>query len=176
MFVIKQHQASEHAEVTIRAALPTQDSPGIWNILEPVFRAGETYTLPSDISADAALEYWFRSPHQVFVAQDNNQLVGTYFLQPNQQGGGSHVANCGYVTAAWATGRGVARAMCAHSLQLAKERGFRAMQFNFVVSTNRRAVALWQSFGFEIVGRLSAAFHHPTQGYVDAFVMYRSLV
>jgi ribosomal protein S18 acetylase RimI-like enzyme len=97
-------------------------------------------------------------------------------LQPNQQGGGSHVANCGYVTAPWATGRGVARAMCAHSLDRARERGFRAMQFNFVVSTNQRAVALWQSLGFEIIGRLPGAFQHPTAGFVDALVMYRSLI
>src|SRR5258708_40170131 len=102
-------------------------------------------------------------------------MLGTYFLQPNQQGGGSHVANCGYVTAPWATGRGVARAMCAHSLERARERGFKATTFNFVVSTNDRAVALWRSFGFEIVGRLPGAFHHPTAGFVDAFVMYRSL-
>ena len=159
----------------IRLADPARESDLIWAILEPVFRAGETYTVPCDISRDGALEYWFHSPHEVFVAEEDHQLAGTYFLQPNQQGGGSHVANCGYVTAPWATGRGVARAMCAHSLERAKERGFRAMQFNFVVSTNVRAVALWQSFGFEIVGRLPAAFRHPTEGYVDALVMYRRL-
>jgi len=110
------------------------------------------------------------------VAEDNAGVVGTYFLQPNQQGGGLHVANCGYVTAPWATGRGVARAMCAHSLDRARERGFKAMQFNFVVSANERAIALWQSFGFEIVGRLPGAFHHPAAGFVDALVMYRSLL
>jgi ribosomal protein S18 acetylase RimI-like enzyme len=102
--------------------------------------------------------------------------VGTYFLQANQQGGGSHVANCGYITVPWATGRGVARSMCAHSLERARERGFTAMQFNFVVSTNERALALWQHFGFEIVGRLPGAFQHPIKGFVDALVMYRSLL
>ncbi|HVM75817.1 MAG TPA: GNAT family N-acetyltransferase, partial [Candidatus Saccharimonadales bacterium] len=101
--------------------------------------------------------------------------VGTYFLRANQGGGGSHVANCGYVTVTKATGKGVARAMCAHSLEHAKKRGFRAMQFNFVVSTNERAVRLWKSFGFEVVGTLPGAFLHPTAGYVDAYVMYRSL-
>jgi ribosomal protein S18 acetylase RimI-like enzyme len=122
-----------------------------------------------------ALDYWFGSQHEVFVAEEDGQVLGTYFLQPNQRGGGSHVGNCGYVTAPWATGRGVARAMCAHSLERARERGFKAMQFNFVVSTNKRAIALWQSFGFEIVGRLPGAFEHPTVGFVDALVMYRSL-
>jgi len=152
------------------------DADSIWSILEPVIRAGETYTLPREMSRQEALAYWFAPQHEVFVAQPDGQILGTYFLQPNQLGGGSHVANCGYVTAPWATGRGVARAMCAHSLERARERGFQAMQFNFVVSTNERAVALWRSFGFEIVGRLPGAFHHPTAGFVDALVMYRSLV
>ena len=158
-----------------RASLPT-DADSVWAILEPTIRAGETYTLPRDMSRDDALDYWFAPGHEVFVAEENSILVGTYFLQSNQQGGGSHVANCGYVTAPWATSRGVARAMCAHSLDRARQRGFTAMQFNFVVSANERAVALWQAFGFEIVGRLPGAFHHPTMGYVDALVMYRSLL
>ncbi len=158
----------------IRTSLP-DDADSIWAILEPTIRAGETYTLPRETSRQEAFAYWFAPQHEVFVAQADTQILGTYFLQPNQLGGGSHVANCGYVTAPWATGRGVARAMCAHSLERARERGFKAMQFNFVVSTNDRAVALWRSFGFEIVGRLPGAFHHPTAGFVDAFVMYRSL-
>lgn len=160
----------------IRSASPHADSDSIWPILEPTIRAGETYTLPLDMPRQNALDYWFAPQHEVFVAEENGQIVGTYFLQPNQQGGGSHVANCGYITASWATGRGVARAMCAHSLDRARARGFKAMQFNFVVSTNKRAIALWQRFGFEIVGRLPGAFHHPAEGYVDAFVMYRSLL
>lgn len=160
----------------IRPATSSAHADFVWAILEPTIRAGETYTLPREMSRERALDYWFAPPHEVFVAEDNAHILGTYFLQANQQGGGSHVANCGYVTAPWATGRGVARAMCAHSLGRARERGFQAMQFNFVVSTNERAVALWQSFGFEIVGRLPSAFHHPTAGYVDALVMYRSLL
>ena len=160
----------------IRQATPSPDADFIWPILEPVIRAGETYPLPLDMTRTQAMAYWFAPQHEVFVAEEHRQILGTYFLQPNQQGGGSHVANCGYVTAPWATGRGVARAMCTHSLEHARARGFRAMQFNFVVSTNERAVTLWQSFGFEIVGRLPGAFRHPTQDYVDALVMYRSLL
>ena len=102
-------------------------------------------------------------------------MLGTYYLRPNQAGGGSHVCNCGYMTAPNATGRGVARQMCEHSLQYARLFGYRAMQFNFVVSTNERAVSLWRSLGFEIAGRLPLAFRHPVQGYVDALVMFRSL-
>jgi ribosomal protein S18 acetylase RimI-like enzyme len=151
------------------------DHDAIWSILEPVIRAGETYTLPRDMSREAALAYWFDPAHEVFVAEEGSAILGTYFLQANQRGGGAHVANCGYITSGQATGRGVARTMCAHSLDRASERGFRAMQYNFVVSTNVRAVRLWESLGFVIVGRLPEAFEHPTQGYVDALVMYRNL-
>jgi len=160
--------------MTIRTAT-TNDIDAIWKILEPVIRGGETYTLPSDLNREEALAHW-RSPcHEVFVAEENGQILGTYFLRANQKGGGAHVANCGYITAPWAGGRGVARAMCEHSLERAKARGFRAMQFNFVVSSNERAVRLWQSLDFEIVGRLPGAFLHPTLGAVDALVMYRQL-
>jgi ribosomal protein S18 acetylase RimI-like enzyme len=152
-----------------------RDVHAIRATLEPVIRAGETYTLPRNMPCEGALAYWFSAGHEVFVAEDHGEIVGTYFLRANQQGGGAHVANCGYVTAPQAMGRGVARAMCAHSLERARQRGFRAMQFNFVVSTNERAVRLWQSFGFEIVGRLPKAFAHPTLGFVDAYVMYRQL-
>jgi ribosomal protein S18 acetylase RimI-like enzyme len=152
-----------------------KDADALWAILEPMIRTGETYPLPRDMDRDRALAYWLLPTHEVFVTEDHSEIVGTYFLQANQKGGGAHVANCGYITARHATGRGVARAMCAHSLDRARERGFRAMQFNFVVSTNERAVRLWQSFGFEIVGRLPGAFQHPTLGLVDTLVMYRDL-
>ena len=158
----------------IRPAI-SEDSNAIWAIMEPIIRAGETYTLPRDMNKEAALAYWFSTEREVFVAEDQGETVGTYCLQANQKGGGSHVANCGYMTAMSATGRGVARAMCTHSLDRARERGFRAMQFNFVISTNDRAVRLWQTFGFEIVGRLPGAFHHPARGYVDAYIMFRNL-
>lgn len=160
--------------LTIRAATPDDDA-SIWEILEPVIRAGETYTLAQEINRDEALTYWCADRHEVFVAEENGDVIGTYFLRANQSGGGSHVANCGYITAIRASGRGVARAMCTHSLEHAKSKGFRAMQFNFVVSTNERAVRLWQSLGFEIAGRLREAFLHPRAGYVDAYVMYRML-
>ncbi len=152
-----------------------KDAHAIWAIMEPIVRAGETYTLPRDMNKEAALAYWFSSEREVFVAEDSGEIVGTYCLQANQKGGGAHVANCGYMTAVSATGRGVARAMCAHSLDRARERGFRAMQYNFVIRANERAVRLWQSFGFDIVGTLPKAFLHPTLGYVDAYVMYRDL-
>ena len=160
--------------MTVRAALAS-DSDAVWAILEPVIRAGETYTLPREMGRREALAFWLAPSHEVFIAEDSGQAVGTYFLRPNQAGGGAHVANCGYITATAASGRGVARAMCAHSLDRARTRGFRAMQFNFVVAANERAVRLWQSLGFAIVGRLPEAFRHPSLGYVDAYIMHRML-
>jgi ribosomal protein S18 acetylase RimI-like enzyme len=153
----------------------TDDKASIWRVMEPIIRAGETYALPCDMSEADALAYWQAPSHDVFVAERDGDMVGTYYLRPNQSGGGAHVANCAYISAGWATGQGVARAMCAHSLAQAKARGFRAMQFNFVVASNTRAVALWQTFSFQIVGRLPAAFEHPRLGLVDAYVMYRAL-
>src|SRR5271156_1049191 len=158
----------------IRPALRS-DADAVWAILEPTIRAGETYTLPMDTTREDALAYWLSPDHEVFLAEESETALGTYFLRANQRGGGSHVCNCGYVTAPNATGRGIARAMCAHSLERARERGFLAMQFNFVVSSNERAVRLWESFGFAIVGTLQRAFLLPHLGYVDAYVMYREL-
>jgi ribosomal protein S18 acetylase RimI-like enzyme len=149
------------------------DAGAIWRVIGPTIRAGETYALDREMSEADALAYWLAADRETFVAEDGGEVVGTYFLRANQAGGGRHVCNYGYVTSAAATGRGVARAMCQHSLD--RQRGYRAMQFNFVVSTNSRAVALWQSFGFEIVGRSPEAFEHPSQGYVDALVMFRRL-
>ena len=153
----------------------SSDHDAIWAIIEPVIRAGETYALPRDMSRENALAYWCAKDRRTFVAEDENGIVGTYYLRANQQGGGAHVANCGYITAADVSGRGIARRMCEHSLEEARCAGFRAMQFNFVVSTNQRAVALWESLGFATLTRLPQAFLHPREGYVDALVMFRTL-
>jgi ribosomal protein S18 acetylase RimI-like enzyme len=158
----------------IRAA-ESADDGAIWAILEPIIRAGETYTLPSDMTREAALLYWRSPAHEVFIAEQDGAIIGTYYLRANQQGGGAHVANCGFMTTPAMSGRGVARAMAEHALAHARERGFRAMQFNFVVSSNERAVRLWQSLGFAIVGRVPQAFDHPRFGLVDALVMHRLL-
>lgn len=152
-----------------------EDHDAIWRILEPTISAGETYALPSNMSKTEAIAYWTGSDRQPFVAEENGQIIGTYYLRANQGGGGAHVANCGYLTADHARGRGVARRMCEHSLQYAREHGFRAMQFNFVISTNERAIRLWQSLGFNIVGSLPLAFLHPHHGYIDALVMFQAL-
>jgi len=161
--------------LNIRNAQPG-DWKSIWAILEPTIRAAETYSLDPGMTEDQAKDYWLSQDKETFVAELDGRILGTYYLKPNQAGGGRHVCNCGYMTSARATGRGIARRMCEHSLEYARSRGYRAMQFNFVVSTNERAVRLWQSLGFEIVGRLPGAFRHPSRGYVDALMMFRTLV
>jgi ribosomal protein S18 acetylase RimI-like enzyme len=160
--------------LTIRPATPADDD-AIWAILEPVFRAGQTYPIPRDVSRTDALAYWYTPGHSVFVAENAGRIVGSYYLRANTRGGGAHVANCGYMTAQEETDRGVARAMCMHSLDEARARGFTAMQFNFVIASNAPAVHLWQSCGFDIVGTLPGAFAHPDRGPVDALVMFRTL-
>jgi len=150
------------------------DTDAIWRIVEPIVRAGDTYALPPTMSREEALAYWLDAP-QVYVAEDGGEVVGTYVLRAIRPGGGAHVANCGYMVAPWASGRGVGRTMCVDSIARARAQGYRAMQYNFVVSTNDRAVRLYEHLGFTIAGRLPGAFAHPTQGYVDAYVMFLTL-
>lgn len=153
------------------------DWPSVWTILEPIFRAGETYAYPRDVTEGDARRRWTGAPHEVFVAADAaaGGLLGTYYLTPNHDGPGAHVCNCGYAVSSAARGRGVASAMCEHSQRVAVSRGFRAMQFNLVAATNEGAVRLWSKLGFATAGTLPGAFRHPTHGFVDAFVMFKAL-
>lgn len=151
------------------------DADALWALLEPVFRAGETYCQPRDISRAEALASWTGAPRQVVLAEAARRAAGTAYLVRNQPGPGDHVCNAGFVTAGWAAGRGVARALLGHVMEAARAQGFRAMQFNFVVATNARAIATWQRAGFAVVGRLPRAFRHPREGLVDALVMHRDL-
>lgn len=161
--------------VTIRP-IAKSDWQAIWSVLEPVFRAGDTYSFAAEITETEAFKAWVETPAATFVAEDESgQILGTYFIKANQPGQGAHVCNCGYVVAEAARGQGIASAMCEHSQQEALRRGFRSMQYNLVVSTNTGAVRLWQKLGFEIVGTLPEAFRHPTKGFVDAYVMSKKL-
>lgn len=161
--------------IDIRSATPA-DWPGIWEVLEPMIREGTTYPLSRELDEAGAQDYWFAQDKQVFVAtNDEGVIVGSYTLRPNSTGPAAHVANAGYVVRADQRGKGIAQKLCRHSLRTAHAQGFRAMQYNLVISTNIRAVRLWQHMGFHIVGTLPGAFQHPELGYVDALVMYRSL-
>jgi L-amino acid N-acyltransferase YncA len=162
--------------VLIRPYLP-DDWNSVWAMLEPVFRAGDTYAVPQDVSAEAAKELWTGGGKQVFVGVDGTtgQLLGTYYLKPNCAGPGSHVCNCGYVVSEQARAVGLGSRLCEHSQAEAVSRGFRAMQYNLVVATNEHAVRLRLRMGFRIVGTLPQAFRHPEFGFVDAHVMYKLL-
>jgi ribosomal protein S18 acetylase RimI-like enzyme len=147
----------------------------VWAILEPVFREGESFPQSTDITEEQAYRSWIEMQGHTYVAEDDGHILGTYTLKPNQQGLGSHVCNCGYIVSANARRRGVATAMCRHSQEEARRLGYRAMQYNLVVSTNERAVKLWTSLGFTTIGRLPGAFKSTRHGYVDALVMYKTL-
>ena len=149
----------------------------VWPIFREVLAAGDTYTYPADLSLDQARAMWTTPPARCFVAEAQGDVLGCYRLAPNQMPGspGDHVANGSYMVASQARGRGVGEVLCRHSLETAREAGYAAMQFNFVVSTNTAAVRLWQRCGFAIVGTLPGAFRHPGLGSVDGLVMYRTL-
>jgi L-amino acid N-acyltransferase YncA len=163
------------AFIKVRAATEA-DGDAIWKIFRGVIAAGETYPINPGISRDGALAYWFQRRGQVWIAENDRQIVGSYSLHPNQSGGGAHVANAAFIVAKEARGQGIGRALGEHCFNEARRLGFRAMQFNFVISTNEAAVKLWQDLGMKIVGTLPGAFRHPRKGYVDVYVMYRSLV
>jgi ribosomal protein S18 acetylase RimI-like enzyme len=160
--------------ITIRPA-EHRDEDALWRIFQAVVTPGDTYAFPADMSRQDALAMWMAPAAHAYVASDGDEIVGTYLLKANQPGRGAHVSNAAFMVAPAAQGRGVGRAMGEHCLAEARRLGFRAMQFNLVVSTNEPAVALWEKLGFEIIGTLPEAFDHKTLGLVDAYVMYRSL-
>lgn len=147
----------------------------IWPIFNEVVKAGETYAYETEITKDQAEKIWLDAPRKTFVAEENGKIYGTYYIKTNQAGPGNHVCNCGYMVSSIARGRGLATTMCEHSQEMALKLGYKAMQFNFVASSNEGAVRLWNKLGFETVGRLPSAFNHPTKGYVDALVMFKWL-
>lgn len=152
------------------------DFAAIWPIFQRIAAAGDTYAYSRDISEQEAQRIWMRLPAKTFVVEESEQILGTYYIKTNQAGPGAHVCNCGYMVADSARGRGLATAMCEHSQQIAIELGYRAMQFNFVASTNIGAIRLWETLGYHTVGQLPGAFNHPVEGDVDALVMYKWLL
>ncbi len=145
------------------------------SFIKNIIAAGETYALDRNMSEQEIESYFFREGNHAYKAVLENEIVGVYYLRPNQSGGGDHVANAGFMVSEKARGKGVARAMAQHAVETAKQLGFEAMQFNFVVSVNMVAVKLWQSLGFEIVGTIPKGFKHPNGNKVDAFVMHKFL-
>ncbi|WP_432797111.1 N-acetyltransferase family protein [Poriferisphaera sp. WC338] len=158
----------------IREAV-TDDFAGVWSIFSAVVSKGDTYAYPKDMTADEARVIWMEKTRCTYVVVDEGEIVGTYYLKTNYDGPGDHVCNCGYMVADDARGKGLATMMCEHSQKVAVALGYKAMQFNFVATSNAGAVRLWERLGFEVVGRLPWAFKHPNEGYVDALVMYKWL-
>jgi L-amino acid N-acyltransferase YncA len=151
------------------------DWPGIWAIFHAVVATGDTYAYPPDMSEADARQTWMNPGLATYVAERGGEIVGTYVLKPNQPALGAHVANAGYMVRPGAFGGGIGTGMAEHSLAEARAAGYRAMQFNAVVSTNTRAVALWQRLGFDVIGTVPEGFHHRELGYVDTIIMYRRL-
>jgi GNAT superfamily N-acetyltransferase len=147
----------------------------VWPIFRDVVAAGDTYIYDPAISREQALSIWAAPPARCFLAEQDGAIVGTYSLRPNHVGLGDHVANAGYMVAPQARGRGIGGVLCEHSMEMARQSGFRAMQFNLVVVSNEVAVRLWQKHGFRIVGRVPGAFRHAQHGLTDVYVMHRFL-
>ena len=145
-------------------------------MIEPVFRAGETFPCAPDISKQDSHQYWVETPRATYVAvDDDGTILGSYYIRPNQPALGAHVCNCGYIVAEAARGKGIASALCQHSQAQALELGFTAMQYNLVVATNEAAIHIWKKNGLKIIGTLSGAFQHARLGLVDAYIMYKTL-
>lgn len=158
----------------IRRAIQS-DFSSMWPIFQQVVAPGVSYVFSADTSDQNAFAYWFAPGITSYVAEDNGKIVGMYKLVANQRDLGSHVANASFMVDPEFSGKGAGKEMGRHCLHQAKEAGYLAMQFNFVVSTNQAAVALWQKLGFSIVGTLPKAFLHKELGHVDAYVMHRFL-
>jgi len=158
----------------IREATDT-DFEEIWQIFHEIVSSGDTYAYPQNTSKDEANKLWMHLPRKTFVAEEEGEILGTYYIKTNQAGPGNHVCNCGYMVSPKARNKGLAASMCEHSQRIAIELGYRAMQFNYVAASNESAIRLWKKLGFDTVGRLPKAFNHPALGYIDALVMFKWL-
>lgn len=159
----------------VRRANIETDLDGVWDIFKAVIVSGDTYVFHSDTPKDSLYMHWFADGMDTFVAVDNDDIVGTYIIKPNQIARGNHIANCSYMVSPKHHGRGIGTLLCEHSIAFARKQGFLGIQFNLVVSTNTVAVNLWQKFGFEIIGTTPGGFRHKTLGFVDSYIMYKDL-
>lgn len=167
-------ETSRRGQLTIRVA-EDRDRDAIWEIFRATIAPGDAFVYDPATPREEAMAYWFASGTRTYVAEVAGEIVGSYILRPNRPGLGNHVSNAGFMVSPQARGHGVGRAMGEHAMEEARRLGYRAMQFNFVISTNESAVHLWQALGFKIVGTLPGAFRHSKKGFVDAYVMFRLL-
>jgi L-amino acid N-acyltransferase YncA len=166
---------NQRDKFTIRS-YEEKDWPEVWGIVDPVFRAGSTYAFSPEITEQEAKKVWIETPQATYVCEDiDENIIGTYYIKPNQPALGAHVCNCGYIVHERVRGQGVASTMCKHSQEVAVKLGFKAMQYNLVVSSNEGAIRLWKKHDFSVIGVLPKAFNHKELGFVDALVMYKQL-
>ena len=147
----------------------------LWPIFHSVVSKGETYVYSTETSFEQAYHIWMDRPLKTYVVEFNSEIVGTYYIKPNFSGLGSHICSCGYMVHEEYRNQGIASEMCNHSFDVAKQFGFSAMQFNFVVSSNVASIALWKKMGFSIVGTVPNAYQHSVKGLVDVYIMHRLL-
>lgn len=153
----------------------SNDQDAIWHIMQPIIVQGDSYVYDPTLSKQEALADWMGPDNTCYVAEKDNEIVGSYILKPNKPGLGAHIANASFMVKQQAKGQKVGLTMGQHALEKAKEEGFHAMQFNMVVATNKAAIALWKKLGFIVIGTIPDGFNQTGRGYVDAFIMYKKL-
>jgi len=151
------------------------DYDGVWEIFSSVIKTGDTYVFDPDTPKSSLQKFWYADTMDTFVAVDNHEIVGTYFIKPNQVDLGNHIANCGYMVSPRHQGKGIGKLLCEHSITFAKEKKYQGIQFNIVISTNFNAVKLWKRLGFEIIGTTPKGFRHKQLGLVDTYIMFRAI-
>lgn len=151
------------------------DIDQIWEIFSKVIKNGDSFVFDPNTPREDLKKHWIADYMETFVLEENNIILGSYFIKPNQVDLGSHIANCGYMTNPEERGKGIGGKLCEHSIKIAKERNYEGMQFNIVVSTNNVAVELWKKYGFEIIGITPRGFKHSKLGFVDTYIMFKDL-
>lgn len=152
-----------------------KDIKALWGILEPMVRQGGTYVFSLDKTKESMMDYWMEVDKVTFVVEIEGVVVGTFYLKANQEGLGDHICNAGFVVSRDMEGHGLGRWMGEYAQEVAKSRGFLAMQFNFVIQSNQKAVRLWKSLGFSVIGEIPEAYRHPNLGLVPALIFYKKL-
>jgi L-amino acid N-acyltransferase YncA len=160
----------------IRRADKQKDYDKIWEIFTKVISTGDTYVFDPLTPKETLHKNWFADYMDTFVAtNENDEILGTYIIKPNQIDLGNHIANCSYMVNPKFHGQGTGKILCEHSIIFATEKGYVGIQFNIVISTNTVAVELWKKFGFKIIGTTPKGFRHKSLGLVDTYIMFKDL-